>query len=204
MEINTLYFETEGELNTDNALAAALKRAKELNIKTVLVASTRGFTGVKAVEVFKGLNVIIVSHSFGMQEPNTTRFLPDNRKIIEAKGGKILTTTHAFGGIHGAFQEIPKPPPPDKPLTAPPPQLLIRPPTPGNIIAQTLLCISRGMKVAAEISIMAADAGLVRTDEDIIAIGGTSRGADTAVVLKPTNANRVFELRVKEIICKPR
>ena len=60
------------------------------------------------------------------------------------------------------------------------------------------------MKVACEITIMAADAGLVRTDEEVIAIAGTHSGADTAIVVQPSNANRFFNLRVKEIICKPR
>ena len=60
------------------------------------------------------------------------------------------------------------------------------------------------MKVAAEITIMAADAGLVRTDEEVIAIGGSSRGADTAIIVRPANASRFFELKIKEIICKPR
>ncbi|MFH1928052.1 MAG: hypothetical protein ABIK79_07760 [Chloroflexota bacterium] len=51
---------------------------------------------------------------------------------------------------------------------------------------------------------MAADAGLIRTDEEVIAIAGTGRGADTAVVLQPAHAQDFFNLRVKEIICKPR
>ena len=50
---------------------------------------------------------------------------------------------------------------------------------------------------------MAADAGLVRTDEDIIVIGGTGQGADTAVVLRPVNSEDFFDLKVKEILCKP-
>ena len=59
------------------------------------------------------------------------------------------------------------------------------------------------MKVACEIAMMAADSGLVRTDEDIIAIAGTSRGADTAVVLRPVNSHNFFDLKIKEILCKP-
>ena len=74
----------------------------------------------------------------------------------------------------------------------------------GIIIANTLRMIGQGMKVAIEISIMAADAGLVHGDEDIIAIGGSGGGADCAVVLKPVNSNDLFDLRVKEILCKPR
>ena len=73
----------------------------------------------------------------------------------------------------------------------------------GEVIANTLRILGQGMKVVCEISIMAADAGLVRTDEDIIAIGGTGRGADTAAVLKPVNSQRFFDLRVREIVCKP-
>ena len=50
---------------------------------------------------------------------------------------------------------------------------------------------------------MAADGGLVRTNEEVIAIAGTGRGADTAVVLQPVNSHDFFDLKVKEILCKP-
>ena len=73
-----------------------------------------------------------------------------------------------------------------------------------EIIAYTLRVLGEGMKVACEIALMAADAGLVRTDQEVVSIGGTGRGADTAVVLKPAHAQDFFDLRVKEIICKPR
>ena len=61
------------------------------------------------------------------------------------------------------------------------------------------------MKVACEISLMAADSGLVRTsEEDIIAIAGSGGGSDTAVLLQPVISQDFFDLRVKEILCKPR
>jgi hypothetical protein len=60
------------------------------------------------------------------------------------------------------------------------------------------------MKVVCEVSTMAADAGLVRTDEDVIVIAGTGRGADTAVVIRPVNSQDFFDMKVKEILCKPR
>jgi hypothetical protein len=74
----------------------------------------------------------------------------------------------------------------------------------GVIIANTLRMLGQGMKVVIEISVMAADAGLVRVDEEIIAIAGSGRGADYAVVLTPVNSNDFFDLKVKEILCKPR
>ncbi len=58
-------------------------------------------------------------------------------------------------------------------------------------------------KVAFEIAIMAADAGVVRTDEDVVSIGGTGRGADTAIVLAPVHTHNFFDIKVKEILCKP-
>ena len=60
------------------------------------------------------------------------------------------------------------------------------------------------MKVVIEISVMAADAGLLRTDEPVIAIGGTGHGSDTAVVLTPANSQNFFDVKVHEILCKPR
>jgi len=48
------------------------------------------------------------------------------------------------------------------------------------------------------------DAGLVKPASEVIAIGGTGRGADTATVVRATNTHTFFDLRVLEIICKPR
>jgi len=76
----------------------------------------------------------------------------------------------------------------------------------GDVVANTLRMLGEGMKVACEIACMAADAGLVRCNEDIVSMGGSGSvgGADVAVVLTPANSHRLFETRVKEILCKPR
>lgn len=62
----------------------------------------------------------------------------------------------------------------------------------------------REVKVAIEIARLATDAGLIDPDTKIIAIAGTGRGADTALVIGPSHTYDAFPLRVKEIICKPR
>ena len=191
MEQKTVYYDKPGgDENTDRTLALAKQRADELGLKTIVVASTVGNTAVKAMDVFKGYKVIVVTHVTGMREPNTQEFTDENRKIVEGKGGIFLTTTHAFGGITRSLAAPGAPPAPNY--------------VPGDMIAHTLRIFGQGMKVVCEIAAMAADAGLVRTDEEVIAIGGTGRGADTAVVLQPNYVHRFFELRVKEIICKPR
>ena len=190
MELKTTYFDKPGgEENTNNTLVIAKKRADELNINTVVVASTVGGTAVKAMDVFAGYKVVVVTHTDGFHEPNIQEFTAENREIVESKGGIILTTTHAFGGIQRSLSRRDGPPAPSLAM--------------GDIIAMTLRTFGQGMKVVLEIAAMAADAGLVRTDEDVISIGGTGRGADTAVVLKPDYVHSFFSSRVKEILCKP-
>jgi hypothetical protein len=61
-----------------------------------------------------------------------------------------------------------------------------------------------GIKVAVEVAVMAADAGLVPTDREIIAVGGSGGGADAAIVLKAAHMNNFFDLEIREIIAKPR
>jgi hypothetical protein len=191
MKAITTYFDKPGgDENTAATLALAKTRAKALGIKTIVVASTVGGTAVKAVDAFKGFKVVVVTHVAGMREPNTQEFTEENRKIVEKKGGIIVTAAHAFGAIHRSLGTTGAPPAPTSAV--------------GDIIAMTLRNFGQGMKVVCEIAAMAADAGYVRTDEEIIAIGGTGRGADTAVVLQPSYSHRFFNLRVKEIICKPR
>lgn len=180
------YFEGRGAEFTERTLQLAKKRAEELGIRSVVVASTRGGTGVKAAKLFQGYNLIVVTHFTGYQEPSTQQLLPENRSAIEEKGGRILTAIHAFGGVSRAVRR--------KRGTA---QI-------GDIIADVLRIFGEGMKVVVEIALMAADAGLIRTDEEIVAIAGSGRGADTAVVIKPANAQDLFNLRILETICKPR
>jgi len=182
---NIVYFSSPGPENTDDVLRIAKARAEESGIKNIVVASTTGATAVKATEIFRGARVIAVSHFTGSREPNTQEFSEENKRKVESKGGVVLTTTHVFSGLSRAmrkkfnmhlFEEV---------------------------VSYTLRVFGQGVKVACEVAIMAADAGLVRTDEDVIAIGGTSGGADTALVLRPVNSPDFFDLRVKEILCKP-
>ncbi len=185
MELKATYFENTGRENTEEVLRIVRQRAEELGIKTIVVASTAGDTAVKATEVLSGFKVIAVSHLAGFRAPDSQEFTEENRKIVENRGGIILTTTHLFSGLSAAMR---------KKFNT----YII-----GDIVANTLRIFGEGMKVVCEIAVMAADGGLVRTDEDVIAIGGTGRGADTAVVLRPVNSNNFFDLKVKEILCKP-
>jgi hypothetical protein len=109
----------------------------------------------------------------------------ENRRKIEDAGGKIVIAAHAFSGVNRAIQEK------------------LDTMYPSGIIAQTLRFFGQGMKVVVEIAAMAADAGVIPVDRDIIVVAGSNRGADTAVVIKPANSHRLFDMEVKEIIAKP-
>ena len=39
---------------------------------------------------------------------------------------------------------------------------------------------------------------------DIVSIGGSGSGADAALILKPAHQNNFFDMRIREIVCKPR
>jgi hypothetical protein len=182
---STVYFTQSGPTNTSRTLQLAHSRAEALNIRQVLVASTSGATGVQAARTLQGLKVIVVSHSAGFRAPDTQSLTDENRAAIESAGARILTCQHAFGGVGRAVRrklgtyEL------------------------EEIVAFTLRTLCEGIKVAAEMCLMAADAGLVRTNEPVIAIAGTGRGADTAAILKPANAQDFFDLKFLEIICMP-
>jgi len=171
---------------TEETLRLAKKRAEELGIKTILLATTRGDTGVRVGEVFSGYKVIAVTHAQGFREPDTQEVTPENRAAMLERGVIIHTVTHTFGSVGRAVRRR------------------LNTYELEEIVAYTLRLLEEGMKVVCEMAPMAADAGLIRTDEEVIAIAGTGRGADTAVVLQPAHAQDFFNLRVKEIICKPR
>lgn len=178
-------YEKTGAENTDETLEMVRDRASGLGIEHVVVATTTGRTGSKAAWLFKGFQVVVVTHSTGFHEPGVQSMDPDLRREMEKNGARLLTTTHAFGGVGRAVRRK------------------FRTYQVDEIIAQTLRLFGQGTKVAVEISIMAADAGLVPVDRDIIAVGGSGRGADTALVLRPAHAQDLFELKIREIICKP-
>lgn len=194
METTITYFEEPGSINTDEVLNIVEKRAQILGINTIVIASNTGNTGVKAVKVFKGRKVISVTHSVGFREENKNEFLEKNRSPIIDAGGHVLTATHVFGGINRAMRQ--------GEITGSSQTYVT-----GDIAAAMLKCFCQGMKVVVEIASMAADAGLVRTDEEIISIAGTGRlggGCDTALVLQPAHAQNLFQTKIKEILCKPR
>src|SRR4030065_2553348 len=138
-----LSFERPGPQNTLRTLEIAASRAEELAVRNIVVASSSGKTGVLAAQRIRGKNLVVVTHSTGFMKPDFQEFKPVLRRKIEALGAKILTSQHAFGGVNRAVRK--------KFATY---EL-------DEIISTTLRTFGDGSKVAIEISLMAADAGLI-------------------------------------------
>ncbi|MCX7982917.1 MAG: hypothetical protein N2572_08420 [Syntrophales bacterium] len=180
------YFPKPGGKNTAMVLEVVLKCVEERGIKDVIIPSCSGETALKAVEILKNrANIICVTHVTGFSEPNVQEMPTDTRRKLEDMGVKVLTCQHAFGGVGRAVRK--------KLGTY---QI-------DEIMAYTLRTFGQGVKVAIEITLMAADAGLVRTDQDCISTGGTATGIDAALIVKPANSADFFDLKVREILCKP-
>jgi len=184
--MNSIYFEKSGPGNSRQTLELAGQRAEELGIKTIIVATTSGGTALAAAKLLHNCNIVAVTHSTGFSAKDVQELLPEHRAELEKLGVRILTCQHALGGVNRAVR------------------FKLKTYQLDEIIAYTLRTLGQGFKVCCEMALMAADAGLVSVKEEVVCIGGTGSGADTAVVLTPANAQDFFDLKVHEIICKPR
>jgi len=182
----TVYFEKAGKENTKNLLKLVKQYAKSVGVRDVVVASTSGETGAAASRLFKGYSVVVVTHHTGFSEIGMQELKEQYRKLILQNGAKIFTGPHALSSAERAVRK--------KFGTL----------MPLELIANTLRLMGEGTKVCVEIVLMAADAGLAPCDRDVIAVAGTGKGADTALVIKPANASRFFDLKIREVIAKPR
>ncbi len=182
------YFEKAGPRNTGRCLEIARQSVANEGIKHVVVATTRGDTGAAAAEALAetGANMVAVTHSAGFKEPGKLELTEENRRRILKAGGKIYTGTilsHSletslgtqFGGVF-----------------------------PTTLIAMTLRRLGQGVKVVCEIVMEACDGGLIPEGEEVLAVAGTGRGADTVAILESAASKRFHELKVLEILAKPR
>ncbi len=184
-----IYFEKAGKENTAEVIKAVKERARELGIKHIVVASTSGETGAKFWGALKGTGVTLISvasHA-GARGGDALSVSQEKRKELEDQGVKVLLCSHALSGVERSISEkfggISR----------------------VEIIAHVLRRFGcDGLKVAVEVAVMAADAGLVPTDREIIAVGGTKGGSDCAIVLKAAHMNNFFDLEIREFIAKPR
>lgn len=185
MKTDITYFEKPGVDNTDAVMEIVRQKAKEKGINTVVVASYRGYTAERAVKALEGMKIVVIAGFLEATKENLEEtFTQGDEKLIRSRA-TVLVATHLFAGVTRAVRKK------------------FESTSPGEIIAWTLRCMGTGVKVGVECAVMAADAGLVSTEEDVIAVAGTYHGADTAIVVRPVFSQNLFDVKIKEILCKP-
>jgi hypothetical protein len=172
--------------STKNILEAAFTYARENHVGHVIVASTTGETARMLLDPFPrgSCNIVVVTHNTGFKDPGVQEFPETLRDEMAARGIKVLTGTMVLGSLGTAIRG----------LTGYSEQ---------DLIANTLRMLCQGAKVCAEITAMACDAGLV-PPSDVIAVAGTRQGADTACLMRADSSNRFFNIKVREILAKPK
>ena len=178
-----VYFEKPGNY-TNEVLEIVKERVEKGGINQIVIATTSGATALKAMEFFSNVKLVVVTHQAGFRAPGEMEIPAETIKTLQEKNVTVVTATHAMAGIGRAIRK--------KHGT-----WMI-----AELIAETFRVFGQGTKVCAEIVAMAADAGVITMD-DLIAVGGTGRGADTAWVIKPAHTQNFFDMKIKELLCKP-
>ena len=178
-----MYFEKCGKINTKLSIELAVKAAKEKGINYIVVASTAGDTAKMLKDC--GINIVVVTHVNGFKQLGIQEMPQKAKTELEGCGFKVYTGTHVLSGAErslsnkfGGISQV-------------------------EIIAYSLRMLGQGVKVCVEIATMALDGGMIPYNEDIISIGGTGSGADSAIILRPAHGANILDTKIKEIICKP-
>lgn len=180
------YFEKAGKENTSRCLEIVSGLLKE-GFSHLVVATTTGETGLLFAKKFEGktLNMVAVTHNVGYAGQNVDECSSEARQELMSLGVKIFTGAILSRGIEASFMKK------------------HQGVYPGYIVAQTLRLLGQGTKVCVEIVVEACDAGMVPEGEDIIAVAGTGKGADTVAIVQAHPSDRFLDVRVRQILAKP-
>ncbi len=180
MERKIVYFEDIGPQNTEITFKSVKERLNEPGIEKIVIASTTGATARMARDYFKdtGIKLIVIPHQYDFHR-DVNPFPKGLVRELRDAGHDVHFGTMLFHTDQLYDSNIP------------------------TLMANILRCFSQGVKVCFEIVMMAADAGLVSKGEKVIAIAGSGRGADTALIMHASSSQNLKKLRVNEIICKP-
>lgn len=181
-------FERPGRGNTVRALSCAMEQAIARHLPLV-VATNTGETACTLLELYAARgerpNIVAVSHVNGFVRPGEQELEAEFTTRLKEAGIPIVTATHVLSGVErglsSKFGGV----------------------YPAEIMAYTLRTMGQGTKVAVEIAIMALDHGAIVYGQPVVSVGGTGRGADTALILTPAHAAQVLDTRIHEILCKP-
>ena len=179
MEEQIVYFESPGKDNTAAVFDVVDRALSELDVKKVVLASTRGNTARFAMDRYRGQGVrlIVVPHQYGFGPGQ--RFPPELVERARQEGHEVHFGTMLFH------------------------QEKIWGQGPAQWVANFLRAFCQGVKVCVEILLMAGNAGLVEEGEQVVVVAGTGRGADTALVMTGATSSNLKAMHISRILCKP-
>ncbi len=181
-------FQNAGQQNTAETLRIAVARAKADGCP-IVAASTMGVTADALLTEAEAAGyhgkIVIVRSCSSRTRQGANLMKPEVKAMLEARGAQIVTAAHALSSgersISGKFRGA----------------------YPLELMAHTLRMLGHGTKVCLEIAVMALDADALPFGVPVVAVGGTHRGADTAVVITPSYSATVLDTVVHELLCKP-
>ena len=184
-----LYLDKPGRGCVAACVQAAAQRAAALGISHAVVATTSGRTALDLAVALKraGARTKVVGVGYAANfAAKWGRLDAKLARRAEELGAVFITGGHAFGGVNSAMQEK------------------LGGLSPNKIVAETYYTLGQGFKVAVEVALMAADQRRLPVGRETLALGGTGKGADTALILTPACSAEFFDLRIHEIVCMPR
>jgi hypothetical protein len=187
MRKDIFYFEKPGKQNTDETLRLAIRRAEELGLRYIVVASSTGDTAKKLIDMLenKDIHAVVVTYHRGFYREGEDSMDEKTEEYIRERA-TLVKQSHILSGLERSISRK------------------LGGVSRTEAIAEALRSLfGHGLKVCVEIAIMASDSGAIPIEE-VVSIGGRGRGADTAVVLRPAHMNNFFDMQIKEIICMPR
>jgi hypothetical protein len=186
-EKQIFYFDKKGPENTDRTLEIAVAACGARQIEKIIVASSTGETALKLhARAPSSLEIIAVTYGAGSRYTDDVQKFNKNNDMLVEKGIRIVRGIHALSATERAFENKYK-------------SGFI----PLNIVADTLRMFCHGVKVCVEIAIMAAEHGWATPEEEVVAVAGSHRGADTALVVRPAYAADMFSTKIKALLCMP-
>jgi hypothetical protein len=171
-----IYFDRPGPENTDELMNLVRQRLARGDVKHVAVATTSGRTALRAAQLIDNASVQIAAIAF-QSEYWGDHGKPDEQIAAEAeaRGVRFIPDKPKVSYWHEA----------------------------GGESADTLRKFGQGIKVALEVVMMAVEAGMIPAGAKAIGIGGSSKGADAAVVATAAGPEKIGEFFVHEILAKP-
>ena len=155
---DTFYFNVHGEVNTRKTVELAYERATLLDLDKVVVASETGLSAIEVLQVFKDMEVIVVSSAAGTSVEGTTigdlRIgIPDedmHRQLLDG-GAKVIRGTDPFWNLSAHSQLVDT----------------------GKLGMMFLKTLSSGLHVCMTAVLEATDAGYLAAGEEVVALAGS-------------------------------